>query len=304
MVSMKILLLGCGRWGTLILKELVSMNITVDVVDPASSALSIADIHGARCGYKSFPSVGDWNGIIVATPASSHYTDTLAACQYNLPLFIEKPMTVTGTTARELCEVEQPKIFVMHTWRYHPAVEKLAEMILTKELGSLCAIHSIRANWTSPRIDVDPVWTLLPHDLSILLEFFGVMPSLVSAEAEFHGKKVVGLKCHLEINGIKIWITVSARQIEKQRELQLHFDHGVAVMPDDRQGCIYVLKNEQLAQQVEKTYYSCDVSALTNELRVFCNYLGGGVEPKCSALTGLTIINTVEKIRALAGISE
>ena len=67
-------------------------------------------------------------------------------------------------------------LHLMDVWRYHPVVEALAEQVRVQTLGPAQGLRLTRANWTSPRTDVDSVWNLAPHEVSIFREVFGVMP--------------------------------------------------------------------------------------------------------------------------------
>lgn len=299
---MRLLLLGCGIWGINILRDLLRLGCEVHVVDPDPTARAAALDAGAGSADGRLPDILGCDGVVVATPASVHCAGIESVRRYNVPVFVEKPMTTDLRDARRIAAMDGPPIFVMHTWRYHAGVEQLARIARNRELGRPQMLRSTRVNWTSPRIDVDPTWTLLPHDVSIVLEILGGIPRPVFAEAELLAGRPVGMVCVLEHDDVNIVVEVSTRSIHKRREISLRCEEGVAVLPNDRDGRIDVLRNDDTPSAAGRISWETEPGALYRELEVFVNYLNGGDSPKCSAETGAGIVETVVRLRVMAGI--
>lgn len=299
---MKILLVGCGIWGRKILRDLVQLDCDVSVVDPDSSARRRASEAGADNTASILPESADWDGVIVATPASVHHTSIASARRFGVPIFVEKPLTVNLAAARKLGADDHPPVFVMHTWRYHAGVERLARIAKERELGSVRMLRSTRTNWTSPRIDVDPIWTLLPHDISIALEVLGDAPRPVCAQAEMLDGRPVGMACVLSLDDIQVVVEVSTRSIHKHREISLRCEKGVASLANDRDGWVEVLRNGDEPKDVGRIPWPLEPGALYRELEVFIRYLGGAEPPKCPVETGILVVETVARLREMAGI--
>lgn len=296
------MLIGCGRWGLIILRDLLTLGCQVDVVDCDESRLNIAIEAGARSAAKTIGIESKVSGVVIATPATCHFESIQMAQQLGVPLFVEKPLTVDSSHANQLLKDCTVPLFVMHTWRYHAGINCLAEIVSSGELGAIETIYSMRQNWTSPRQDVDPIWTLLPHDISILLEIMGRMPTPLSAKAEFHRGKPVGATCFLEAGNTQIVINVSTRFKEKRREFRLHGENGIAVMPDDVQGVVELTHTIGGAEQTETLYWPTTPSAMQQQLDIFVHYLNGGPPPKCDLKTGIAIVDVVSRLRRMAGI--
>jgi len=296
---MDIRLVGCGRWGNLILRDLLLLGARVHVTDSDVDARRLALELGADSVSEGIAFDPKPDGIIVATPASVHLETIQAVSHFNVPIFVEKPMANGSRAAMDIRDMNGPPIFVMHTWRYHAGVECLARIARERELGQVHMMRSTRVNWTSPRVDVGPVWTLLPHDLSIVMEIFGKIPKPVYAEADLLRGKPVGLMCVLKNELVKVIIEISTRYTDKRRELRLHCEDGIAVLRNEEADWIEILENDRGSEMVEKRYWDRGSGALYNELSVFLNYLRGGGAPKCTAETGVEIVTIVEQILEL-----
>ena len=294
-----ILQIGCGRWGINILRELVDLDCRVRVVDPDPVSRERAKRLGARDTSAQIPDGEDIDGIVIATPASSHAGDIEACRDFGRPVFVEKPLTVSAASASRLSQLELPPTFVMHVWRYHGAVELLARIAREDELGAIGLLRSTRVNWTSPRTDVDPIWTLLPHDISIAIEILGGFPTPMWAQAERHGGSAVGIIAGLSLGDVAIVVECSTRHTTKRREVRLHCEHGVATFENDASGV--QVRRDDAGRDVRLE--SADTSPpLRRELERFVAYLGGGPPPKCDLTVGAEVVNIVSRLREMAGI--
>ncbi len=181
--------------------------------------------------------------MIVATPAVTHARVVAALLPRAVPILVEKPFTTNTAEAERLARQSAGRLFVGHTWRYHPGVQLLGEIARSGEIGPIVGLRSTRTNWTSPRTDVDSIWNLAPHDLTLAIEILGAIPAPRAAVAEVHEGRAVGMTALL---GDEPWLVfdVSNRYRDKRREVRVHGRGGVAVMTDPDSGRIEITRGD------------------------------------------------------------
>jgi len=177
-------LFGSGLWGSNILRDLQSLGARVTVVDVDPAARERALECGATAAFHEPGERVAVDGWIVATPARTHAACIAAVHGQRLPILCEKPLTISAASATELATGLRSPLHVMDVWRYHPAVEAMQRIVDDGPLGAVHGLASTRANWTSPRVDVDTAWNLAPHEVSIYRQVFGTLPEPTSAFAE------------------------------------------------------------------------------------------------------------------------
>jgi len=135
------------------------------------------------------------DAIAVATPVSTHYDLAKRTLEGGRHLWLEKPMTAKVEEAEELIELSEAKgktMLVDHTFVYTGAVRKIKEIVDRGELGDLLYYDSTRANLGLFQQDVDVIWDLAPHDISIMDYLMPVKKLAVSATgAHFYGNGIV-----------------------------------------------------------------------------------------------------------------
>jgi predicted dehydrogenase len=296
-------LIGCGRWGRHILRDLVALGCDVAVADTAGEARRIAVETGAREVVSDLADLSESEGIVIATPTATHASILERALARDVPMFVEKPMTSSFHTARMLAERAQGRLFVMDKWRYHPGIEELRRIRQSCELGRPLGMQLIHAGWGLPHRDVDVVWILLPHCLSILLEVFGALPGAKQAFAEQLNGEVVTLSGVL---GTDPWarFEVSCRSPVKRREFRLHCENGVGWVDDGWTDHIKLARGKDgiggNAENVERRCVSTELPLL-RELRAFIEHLRGGPPPRSGASDGALIVERIVELRELAG---
>ncbi len=131
----------------------------------------------------------DIDAVAIATPVSTHSLLAKKALSSGKHVLLEKPMTATAAEAEELIELARKKnltLMVDHIFVYTPAVRKIKEIIDSGELGDLYYFDSVRVNLGLFQHDINVLWDLAPHDLSILDYIIGKGPMHVSAEGVDH----------------------------------------------------------------------------------------------------------------------
>jgi predicted dehydrogenase len=234
---------GCGYWGPKHIRvchELEGARLT-SVCDLDEHKLEqvraqYPDIETAT-NYKHFLQNGV-DAVVIATPVSSHFRLAKEALLNDKHVLIEKPITATSWEASELIELAEKRNMVLmagHTYEYHPAVEFLKKIISSGELGEIYSIDSARLNLGLFRPDVNVLWDLAPHDISIMNTLLNEEPVAVSAQGTHHiGPSVYDI-AYLEImfaSGTIGHVHVSWLHPRKIRQITIVGSKKMAVYDD------------------------------------------------------------------------
>lgn len=305
-MSCSIGLVGCGRWGRNILRDLRKLGCDVHICDSDAIAREVALNEGASSACSSIDSLPEaLMGFIVATPTVNHFDMVYDLLPRQKPIFCEKPLTSDFPSAQKLVEIDNNQIFLMDKWRYHPGVQALADLVSQGELGVAQQIRTRRVQWGHPHSDVDGVWILLPHDLAIVHHILGYMPEPQSAIADYSAGNMDGLLAILgNQEQTKAIIEVSSRQPKSDRLISVSFEKGVAWLADplDDHICVY---NKIPGTEIDPdTYEKIPISTdwpLWLELKGFVEYLNGGSEPLTNAELATQHVELIEQLRLMAG---
>lgn len=174
---LRIAQIGCGYWGPNLLRNLVS-NPECDVCLVAEQSDKRQDfVKGLYPGISVTKDVNDVfedssiDAVVIATPAGTHFGLSLAALESGKHILVEKPMATSVDEVQrigELAAARQLVAMVGHTFIYNSAVRFLKEYVGSGALGDLRYIYSQRLNLGRIRSDVDALWNLAPHDVSIV----------------------------------------------------------------------------------------------------------------------------------------
>jgi predicted dehydrogenase len=182
--------IGCGYWGRHLIRNFyTSKNWTLKYICDIkqSNSEQIADLYPgviATIDYNMILADRSIDAIIIATPVSTHFELAKKALLAGKHVWLEKPMTSSSLEAEELCKLAESKgvlLHVDHTFIYTPAVRKMKEIIDNKELGDILYFDSVRVNLGLFQHDVNVIWDLAPHDISIWEFCVGKKPVSVHA---------------------------------------------------------------------------------------------------------------------------
>lgn len=199
---LKIAVIGVGYWGPNLVRNLLSMPDVelVGICDLSRSALDkMRILYPDVPLFTSFDTlVGQSHpdGIIVATPASTHYEVVKRALDHNISALVEKPLAINSQQACELVELAKKRNLTLmagHTFLYSDYVRKVKEIINTGELGEIFYSYSQRSGLGQIRQDVDALWNLAPHDISIYNYWFDSVPDRVAAWGFCHLQQDAGI---------------------------------------------------------------------------------------------------------------
>ena len=188
--------IGCGYWGPNLVRNF-AWTEGAAVVAVADAQLGRAQALAARYGVaKVYADATDLLAdpdvelVVVATPARTHYPLTLAAIESGRHVLVMKPMTTNPHDAADLVDRANARgvmLAVDHTFVYTPAVRQLREMVAAGDLGEIYYIDSVRINLGVFQSDVNVIWDLGPHDISIIDYIMGGQePTEVAAVGAAH----------------------------------------------------------------------------------------------------------------------
>jgi predicted dehydrogenase len=136
--------------------------------------------------------LSDLDAFIVATPPSTHVPLATVGLNTGKSVLVEKPLATRSADARRLIQLAgeaSAVLMVGHTFEYNAAVWKLRELVETGELGSIYYLDSARLNLGLYQSDVNVIWDLAPHDVSIFNHVLGSSPAVVQAWGSRHGHR-------------------------------------------------------------------------------------------------------------------
>jgi predicted dehydrogenase len=205
----KIGLIGYGYWGPNLVRNFAQT--------PNCKIVKIADANIERLGVvkKLYPEIelttnsqdlircNEIDAIIIATPVFTHYNIAKSALQNNKHVLIEKPMTSDVESSIELINIAKSKnltLMIDHTFLYTDSVNKIKQIINEGELGDLKYFDSTRINLGLFQPDVNVLWDLAPHDISILLFLKNEFPISVNATGISHTGNDIENIAYLTIN--------------------------------------------------------------------------------------------------------
>lgn len=290
-------LIGCGKWGKFILRDLRKLGCVVHVVARSNASKQRAIEGKAASVVSKIEDLPNVDGFVVVTPASTHASvlRKLIAKREKAPIFCEKPLTCDVISARKLVKAAGERLFVMHKWRYHPGIEVLGQIARTKKLGKVIGIKITRTGYRNfAGRDNDTAWHLLPHDLSIVIEILGKIPKPKLSVAD-EPSDIGALFAVLGTKPFAV-IEISERSSIEKREFELYCERGVASLTGSYNNYIDVIKPNGKKQKIKTS----NKLPLFLELSAFVDYLKGGQPPKSDAKEALLVVETVAKLRQMA----
>jgi len=318
----KIGVIGYGYWGPNLVRNFM--------LAPGSAVTRVCDLREERLTplHKVYPGVKTCNrsedlindpaidAVVIATPVSSHYELALAALKAGKQVLVEKPLASTSDQARRLIDEAAARKLVLlvdHTFVYTPAVRKMREIIVSGQLGQIYYYDAVRVNLGLFQHDVNVIWDLAIHDLSIMDYVLPERPVAVAATGISHipgqPENVAYITlffaspqiAHVHVN----WLTpVKVRHtliggsekmilyddLEPSEKLKV-YDKGIRVTPgleDVYRMLVSYRLGDMWAPRLDTT------EALQTEALHFIDCVENGREPETDGPAGLRMINMIE----------
>jgi len=233
---------GTGNWGRNHVRNFAELGALRAICDISETAL-------ARCreAYPEVRTYTDLGGvlgdpeitaIVLATPARHHYSGARTALQAGRHVLVEKPMTLSVEEADELTGLARQHglvLMVGHILEYHPAFVKLKEWVADGRLGKLVYLYSHRLDLGRILQEENVLWSLAPHDLSMMLRLLGCAPDSVQATGS--ASITPGIEDSVTAslsfpNGVRAHVFVSWLHPFKEQRLVVIGTQGMAVFDD------------------------------------------------------------------------
>ena len=174
---MKVAQIGVGYWGPNLLRNLVSnerchVTFAVDISAERRDFVQslFPEIQVSNDAEKIF-SDPDIDAVVISTPVKSHFDLSVKALEAGKHILVEKPMATSVNEVEEIGRLAEEKnliAMVGHTFLYNPAIRSVKKIMDAGQLGDIRYIYSQRVNLGRIRSDVDALWNLAPHDISII----------------------------------------------------------------------------------------------------------------------------------------
>jgi len=183
-----IAVIGCGYWGKNLVRNFYELNSLYAVCDIDEDRLKLfkekyTDVDVCT-DYKILLKNPEVEAVVISSPAITHYHIAKEALSANKDVFVEKPIALNYNEGEELVSLAKEKnkiLMIGHILEYHPAIIKLKEIINKGEIGKIRYIYSNRLNLGKFRTEENILWSFAPHDISVIIDLLGEMPTEVSA---------------------------------------------------------------------------------------------------------------------------
>lgn len=183
--SGRICVVGAGHWGKNHIRTLAGLGCLSGVVEPNDATRQeLASLYPGVPLYANLRDAADKNfdGFTVATPAETHYEIARFLLERGKPVLVEKPITLRSGEARELAKIAEAhgtQLMTGHVLLFHPAIEKIGELVRDGKIGKLQYLYSNRLNLGTVRKEENILWSFAPHDISIFQFLIGARPTEV-----------------------------------------------------------------------------------------------------------------------------
>jgi predicted dehydrogenase len=301
--------IGVGQWGKNLARNfaaLAELGWVCDIDETQHSGLAeqypAARVTGSVDEVLSDDSI---EAVVIATPVPTHYELTRRALEADKHVFVEKPPAMHAAELEELCELAEERGRVLmpgHLLLYHPAVQKLKEIVESGELGDVLYVYGHRQNLGTFRTNENALWSLGVHDLSVLLHLLEEEPSEVRAQgnAFLTGGVEDVVFCYLRFpSGKMAHMHLSWLDPHKIRRITVVGNEKMAVFDDmERDRKITVYDNWRTRTG---NIYSPNVDAtepLRRESHHFLQLVAGEGDPHKAARDAIPVVRALELLQA------
>jgi predicted dehydrogenase len=195
---MKVGVIGCGYWGPNLIRNFYQIQGCEGVVCCDLDGARLAHMRKTYFGIKATTEVSEIlddpeiRAVAVATPVHTHHVLGEMVLRSDKHLFVEKPLANSVNNCLKLIELgcdHDKVVMVGHTFEYTAAVNKIKEIVDSGELGETLYVSSTRVNLGLFQPDINVIWDLAPHDISIINYVLGKAPLAVNAQGTAHYNK-------------------------------------------------------------------------------------------------------------------
>ncbi|HEY7195379.1 MAG TPA: Gfo/Idh/MocA family oxidoreductase [Gemmatimonadales bacterium] len=319
MKRLKIGVVGAGTWGKNHVRTVAGLadaELTAVCDTDAKVRERVARQYPAALVTGEVPALLEAvEAVIVASPAATHATVARQAIEAGKPVLVEKPFALSGRDAEAVAKLAEQRglpVLAGHLLVYHPAVEKLREMVQQGELGRVFYLYGLRVNLGQVRKDENALWSFGPHDVSVALYLLGEEPVRVAAQGKSYLQPAIedvvfltmefasGVLAHVQMSWLdphkerKLTVVGAKKMVvfddmEPREKLRI-YDKGVDRPPE------YGSFGESLAIREGDIFIPRipAVEPLAAELAHFVRAARGTEAPRASAADGVRVVRVLE----------
>jgi predicted dehydrogenase len=326
---------GCGYWGPNLLRNFSGLpRCTVKyVVDSSAERRAFVEsnfpLSRALEQHQSVLDDPGVDGVVIATPAASHFCLAKQTLEAGKHVFVEKPLATSVDEVDQLARrAAERNLIVMagHTFVYNSAVRYVKKLIDSGELGELRYVYSQRLNLGRIRPDIDALWNFAPHDISIIQYWLGNpepisvgrqgmaymqegIDDVVFLSLEYPGKVIANIHVSwLDPQKVRKMIVVGSRKMVVYDDIAEHkiviYDKGI-----DRRAILGENMDFDSPRPLQFDYRSGDILIpqvkFTEPLRVEAEHFADCIRNSSEPLTGLQhariVVSILERARPLNG---
>ena len=311
MNDMRFGVIGWGYWGPKISRNLDTLpNASVTMVaDSDINRLALLKVNQPRIKTTTRAAdvfTSDVDAVVIVTPVRTHFQLAREALLHSKHVLVEKPLTNSVEEAEELVALAQERqriLMVGHTFEYNPAVNELRKLIQSGDLGRIYSIEAERLNLGLFRNDINVIWDLAPHDISILLYLMGKIPVSIKVQAHAHLQRHIQDVAHLDLefeDGMSAHIHVSWLHPCKTRRVTVIGDARMAVYDDVNKAEMLKIYNKGADVDADPVVsyrhgaitipHFDEIEPLRLECEDFANAIRTGTQPRANGNVGLEVV--------------
>jgi UDP-2-acetamido-3-amino-2,3-dideoxy-glucuronate N-acetyltransferase len=308
----KLGVIGAGHWGKNLIRNAHQLGVLVAICDARPNEALQADYPKAAwyTDWRDLLHHNRLDAVMIATPSHTHFDIASQSLMLGKHVYVEKPMTTHSADAEALLalsEQENRVLMVGHLLMYHPAVNRLKQLIKAGELGDIRAIQSDRLSYNPNRPDASVLWDLAPHDISLVhylldddqMTVDHVSGYRIGGDGRYDDVTVM---MTLPASGAKAVIHTSWVHPAKQVQLIVHGTKASAVLNDTLTHDKLLLRyHNTQSQPVLDTPDCLSLEPLKVECQHFIACVANNSTPRTHATSGLAVVRTLEQIAAHLG---
>jgi len=309
----KICVVGAGRWGMNHIRTLDKLGVLGGIVEVNENR------HGDL--KEQWPDIPvfqrtkealetDFDGFTVATPAAFHYEIAKLLMKNRKHVLVEKPITLESEQARHLKKISEDigvSLMVGHVLLFHPAIQKIKELIKSGKIGTLQYIYSNRLNLGTVRTEENVFWSFAPHDISIFQYFTESYPQKITStggaflQKEIHDTTMTILEYPDNVKG---HIFVSWLHPFKEHRLVIIGSKGMLRFEDSAEGKPLVFYDKgfewSVGEPIKRDGPTAQIEyenkmPLTEEMKYFIKHLDGTIPVIADSRNAVEVVEILEK---------
>lgn len=313
----RVVVVGAGYWGKNLVRNFYELGHLYAICDRNEFLMA-----GFSKDYPNIPFLTDYesvladenvDAVVVATPAAMHYGMVKTALLMNKHVLVEKPLSLSVSEGEELVNLAQRKnrvLMVGHILQYHPAVQKLKELIVDGHLGKILYVYSNRLNIGKIRTEENILWSFAPHDISTILMLLNEQPDSLSAHGASYLQQNIAdttLTYFHFPSGVRAHIFVSWLHPFKEQKLVVIGDRRMAVFNDTSDEKLLVYPHEiqwknriPVASKAQGEVIPTGAAEpLKNECSHFVECIREGKNPRTDGHEGLRVLKILTACQEL-----